>query len=449
MKLNKVNLRILNLLLKENTKLLFSIKNGGILMSTNTEYYVSPQVHRTIYQYSLYKFLKTNISNYDEFIKEANINISNEYYYNKLLDKAIDNSLISSTQVEQFLINELNYGMLKNLYIYVLQDTTHLEDVDNIILYIKSLNRFYNVSNAFSDFPFINKINQKSERNKTDLVYCNLSYDENNNVSSIYLLFSKGILYNSSELNYYVGIEINVKLKLLVVKLRDHLDDLDREAKMHKVQDDFKQNMVNCFSLGSTQAAPKIQSLVHNMTFDLTNKVLSPVISKIDAKLDSLINEQLLIWNSAVIDNSVELTPKDTEGVKLSILNNYYRLYMQNVVGKISKKDLIEKYKVSGYLRTVKFVDDTIGEGKAKSSDAKESLLDTSIYYDIKTRLDQSQSIKFSTIYWIDVPNTKVNVGTTFHIEPNGRFKCNMLPNYFNKEMCDYVLQKIAEYLPT
>lgn len=415
-------------------------------MATDMQYNISPQVHRTLYMYSIKNFLKNNIKKYDDFISKSEINHNADYYYNKLLDRAINQGLVSATQVQEFLISELNYGLLKNLYIYPLQDTTHLEEVKNIKSYINSLGKFYDVG-KISEFPYINKINMSSERNKTELVYSNLGYEEDK-ITSITLLFSKGILYSSNETNYYIGIEINLKYKLLVIKLRDHLDERNKEAKMHKVQNLFKHNIVNCFALGSIHKATVIQKLVFNMTFDLTHRVLNPTIKHIDSHLSEHIDKQIKDWNSLVIDKSFEMTPKDTEGLKTSILNNYYRLYMQNIVGKISNTDLKNKYKVSGYLRTVKFIDDTIGEGKVKSSSSKESLLDNSTYYDIKTRLDHSKEIKFSTIYWIDIPNTKESVGTTFHVEPNGRFRCNILPNYFNKEICDYVLQKIAKYLP-
>ena len=417
-------------------------------MTIETAFSISPQVQRGLYPFAVQKFLQKQLSDFKQFEEQENINRSVDLYYSRLLDRAIEKNLITKGQAEKFLIDELNFGRLRNLYIYLLQDTSHLEDIEEVKKSINALSRFYNVDKTFNGFPFIYNLNAKTERGDTGLVHADIELDEDGKVSNILLLFSKGIFADGQEMNYYTGIEINVELKMLIIKLRDKLDEWNYEAKMHKVQLLFKQNIANCFSLSTPLATSRIQKLIYAMTSDLTNKVLTPVTSKVNEVLETSVTQQISNWNQAILEDSVEITQADYEGVKNAILNNYYRLYMQNIVGKIDSKDLVEKYKVSGYLRTVKFVDDTIGEGKAKSSDSKESLLDTSIYYDIKTRLDQSKTIKFSTIYWVDIPNTKERVGTTFHIEPSGRFRCNMLPNYFNKEMCDYVLRKIAKYLP-
>lgn len=409
-------------------------------------YLIDPRVHKSLYQNAIKRFLKDSISDYQEFQQNAQIGVLSDYYYSKLLDKAIYENKIPLVQVNNFLINELNYGLQRNLFIYLLQDTTHLEDKTKLINYINELGRFYENANLLNSFPFEKEINIGTERGKTKLVFADIT-EEQNRVKNLRMVFSKGTFFDGEELNYYIAIEINIELKILVIKLRVKNEQEKTSAiNLNAIQLNFKTNILQKFNLESINTSSNIQNLVYQMTSDLTNSVLSPTILSVNAILDKEIDTKIIEWNKLVLDEKFEVTQADYDSIKGSIFNNYYRLYMQNVVGRISNKELIDKYKVDGYVRTVKFIDDTIGEGKAKSSTTKESLLDTSVYYDVKTRLDQSKTIKYTTIYWIDIPGVKDSVGTSFHVEAGGRFKCNILPYHFNKGMFEYVLQKVARY---
>ncbi|MFB7160455.1 hypothetical protein, partial [Lysinibacillus sp. NPDC056232] len=375
-------------------------------------YMIDPKVHRSLYQNAIKRFLETTISDYHEYQQNAKIGIAADYYYSKLLDKAIDDNKIPLVQVNDFLINELNYGLQRNLFIYLLQDTTHLEDKTKLITYINELAKFYENANLVKSFPFEKDITFGTERGKTKLVFADIT-EENNRVKSLRMVFSKGTFLDREELNYYIAIEINIETKILVIKLRGKNEQEKTSAiNLNVTQMNFKTNILQKFKLESINTPSKIQKLVYQMTADLTNRVLSPAIVSVNAILEKEVDTKIKEWNKIVLDQKIELTKADYESIKGSILNNYYRLYMQNVIGKISNKELLEKYKVDGYVRAVKFVDDTIGEGKAKSSTTKESLLDTSVYYDVKTRLDQSKTIKYTTIYWINVPDQKDSIGT-------------------------------------
>ncbi|MEA4826656.1 MAG: hypothetical protein VB130_08500 [Clostridium sp.] len=57
-----------------------------------------------------------------------------------------------------------------------------------------------------------------------------------------------------------------------------------------------------------------------------------------------------------------------------------------------------------------------MGEEKARSSDPMESVLDTSVFYDIKAGLDKEKNIKNTIIYWIKCKDKK-NFGTAIHVD--------------------------------
>jgi hypothetical protein len=67
------------------------------------------------------------------------------------------------------------------------------------------------------------------------------------------------------------------------------------------------------------------------------------------------------------------------------------------------------------------------------------SVLDTSVFYDMKARLDKEKNIKNTIIYWLGCKGEN-HLGTAIHVNNQNRFKIVFYPKYYNKGMCDYVL---------
>lgn len=235
---------------------------------------------------------------------------------------------------------------------------------------------------------------------------------------------------------------------MLVIKLRDWNNRRDDDTTMDSLHRIIQNLMRRVFNLSIPLLTATTRNIVYNMVNDLSSTVLNKAINKVDSLIKDDNDEQIKEWTNDVLGEGVSLPPAEFDVINRSLLNNFYKMYMQNEVDRLDSRSLKEKYKVNGYTRYVKFVDDTISEGRAKSPDPKEPLLDTSIYYDIKARLDQAKQIKMSTIYWIDAPGYE-SLGTTFYTDRQERFKFVVLVNFFNKEICDYVLRQIDKYRPT
>ena len=416
---------------------------------SNTVNPISPKVHRFLYNYSIKRFLESNIEDLPEYISELEIDLGEDMGYSKLLDALINAGKLTQNQVDRFLLNELNYGRSRNVFVSFIQYTSHLSSEEKIIKYVNSLRRKgYKNAERVSNYPVMFDLRRGIDRGESKLIHFDIEKDQNEEVSNISLLLAQGVVNNNGEgANNYIGIEINLKYKMLVVKLRnwestnEHNYGLDT---LHKsVQDDIK----NTFNLTIPLLSATSQKLIYNMINELTGKVLDKAINTVNSVLEEKVNNKLKEWTSEIISENVSLTESDFNVFKEIILNNYYRVYMQNEIGVLKVGNLKDKFEVNGYPRYVKFIDDTIGEGRARSSDPQESLLDTSIFYDIKARLDQSKQIKMATIYWIDSPGYDY-LGTSFYTDNQERFKFVVLANFFNKEICDYVLRQIDKYRP-
>ncbi|AQX56626.1 hypothetical protein [Priestia flexa] len=419
-------------------------------MSLNAKYLISPKVHRSLYQYSIKRFLEDTIEDLPSKIEKYEVNMNDELNYSRLLDKLIVKGDIDNKRVDEFLLNDLNYGRMKNVYISFIYDVTGLKDEKNVIRYVKLLrNKGYLNADAVSSSPFIGNLRRGTPLGEEELTYFDIEKNNSGEVNNIRLLLSKGINDNAgTEYNNYIGVEINLEYSMLVIKIRNWENNSEQNYgidTLHKrIQDDVK----NVFHLSIPLATATTQQLVYNMVNELSGKVLNQAIEKVDENLQTVVDKQVKEWSEIILSEDVIIPPSDLDVIKKSILHNYYRIYMQNEIGVLKVGQLKEKFGVDGYPRYVKFVDDTIGEGRAKSADPKESLLDTSIFYDIKARLDHAKNIRMATVYWIDSPGYDY-LGTTFYTDHQERFKFVVLANFFNKEICDYVLRQINKYRPT
>lgn len=407
---------------------------------------INPKVHRALYNFSIKRFIEEKVEDISQYIVDSNIDVNNELGYSKLLDYLINERVIGNQEIDDFLINELNYGRSRNVFVSFIQETSHLKNNNDIIKFIKKLeSKGYKNAELVKDEFFVGDIRRGIPVGEEELVWSCIDKNTSGNPCNIRLLLAKGdIDIEDNEQNYYIGVEINLEYNFLVVKLRNWENQNYSLDTLHKsIQDDIKK----AFNLVIPLLSATSKEIVYNIINDLSTKVLQKAISTVDETLKNKVRESLKEWTDNLLTEEVVLPDAEYDVLTQSILNSYYRIYMQNEYGVIKVKELKNQFGVNGYPRYVKFTDDTIGEARAKSSDPKESLLDTSIYYDVKARLDQAKIINMATVYWIDSP-TYEYLGTTFYTDNHERFKFIVLPNFFDKGICDYVLRQINENYP-
>ncbi len=412
---------------------------------------ISPKVHRYLYQYSIGRLLEENkIDNIGELIEDIKLDKTNPLFYSHLLDALISRGEIDEHKVNDFLIKELNYGRAKNVYVSFLNNVTHLRNEDNVYKYVRALRgKGYKNSEGVETHPYISNLMGGIHKGDKELIFFDIEKDEENNIKNIKLLLGECVKkIDGDECNNYFGIEINLELKMLIIKMRNWENQIEYNYGLDTKHDMIKKRIKSAFNLVIPPSTSTMQSLMYNMINDLSSKVLNETFEHVNEKIEESVEEKIKFWSKKISNSEIELPKADLDVIKRTILNNFYKMYMHNEVEKLHINNLKETFKVNGYPRYVKFVDDTISEGRARSSDPEESLLDTSIYYDIKARLDQSKHIRLTTIYWINFPGYN-RIGTTFYTESQERFKFIALPNYFSEEMCNYVLRQIDKYRPT
>lgn len=411
---------------------------------------ISPKIHRYLYSYSIKRFIEQRFEKLDELIMTYGINPDDDMKYSYLLDELIYNNKLDDNEVDDFLLKELNYGRAKNVFVSFIQEVSHLRDDSYIYKLVQKLEtKGYKNAYLVDKHPFIKDLRKGIPKGEERLIFFDIEKDEENSVKNVAILLAKGIVDNNgNECNYYIGVEINVELKMLVIKLRNWDNILEENYGLNTLYKSVQDTIKNVMNLTIPLLTATAQKIVYNMINELSSKVLDAAVNRVNDKLEDAINFNINEWANKVLSEDVQLPPNELDVIKQTILNNFYRVYMQNEIGVLKVGTLKDIFNVDGYPRYVKFKDDTIGEGRAKSSDPRESLLDTSIYYDIKARLDQAKQIKSTTVYWIDSPDYDY-LGTTFYTDNQEHFRFVVLANFFNKEICEYVLRQIDRYRPT
>ncbi|WP_214736930.1 hypothetical protein [Exiguobacterium sp. s162] len=411
-------------------------------MSIGNHFNVSPLLHRSLYRYSLKNFIENELHDRYEEVKESyqDIDFEDSLGFSRFLDRCLRDDHISIESFTRFVIEELNYGRQRNMYVSFLMDCSFLNNEALVIEKINDLN--LTNEHSVTMLPYSNGLLDGVSPGEKRLIYSDVIKDDTD-ITSVRLVFGNHIYHDAAECNNYVAVEINIPLKLLVVKVRNWKDDNEHTSNTNQLAEEIKIRIKAAFNLHTPLMTNSSQRLVRRMTMELTESVLKPTRDIVDAKIKSEIHNKSEEWLKSLSNKNFSTT--DLNYLEDAILNNFYRLYMHNEIGKLSNDQLFEIYNVAGYPVNVKFTDDTIGEARAKSADTSESLLDTSVYYDLKTRLDSSDRLKTVTIYWIDLSSEK-HFGTTFNLESQEKLKIVIKPNFFRKELSDYVLRKIELY---
>lgn len=402
---------------------------------------ISPQVHRALYIYSIKRFLKKKKINAKQKAQEYRIDLFDDYGYNHLLDRLIEKQEIDQASIDDFLHDELNYGRMKNVYVTLISNKKFTEE--GIIKSVQSLSDYRNANNISTNF-FQSDLRRAIPKGEKHLVYFEIKKN-GERIQSIHMLFAESYTDPTGQsTNNYIPVEIRMDYGFLVIRLRNWgNNENEEENNLNRIHAEVRSLIVRAFGLYVTSNASKEQLIVSSMLGDLTNTVLNPTINQVDSKLKKVVELDIDKWTEKIFEQNV-MPKADREILVNQILHNYYKIHLVKTFGgtTISK---LKQLKVEGYPRNVKFLDDTIGEARARSNTPKESLLDTSIFYDIKARLDQAKQIRMCTIYWINAPGYQ-RLGTTFHTTTQKQFKFIILANFFTKEISEYVLRQVKKY---
>lgn len=404
-------------------------------------------VFRSLHKPNIKKFLEEKLIDIDRKIEEYRLDDSSKGLLLELINKLLEHKFLSKEDLNKFLIDELNYGRSKNMYIEFITNIESLSYNDWIerinLLEVKD----YKIRNKVTNDYYLNDIEKFIDTGEKKLVYSEIEHDDEN-VKCIRLLLGEGVILrdSSNRCNNYYSVEINLELMLVVVRIINWGEEiLPKYAPDNKFKEIFS-DIKSIFTIRSHARLDFTQKLVYKLVNDLTGKVLDSTTKYVDGILKKDIMQKVESWGRQVLGSGKNIQKSDRDVICELILNNYYRVKMSKDYKRLTPKILMDKFGVQAYPRQVKFFDDTVGEGKARSSKPMESVLDTSVFYDIKARLDKEKNIKNSIIYWIGCKAEK-HFGTAIHVDNHNRFKIVFYPKYyFNKEKCDYVLREIKKY---
>lgn len=223
---------------------------------------------------------------------------------------------------------------------------------------------------------------------------------------------------------------------------------MESENKYYKV-DNYYENMKRYISDRMRIELIRNDDIYYRTTlYNIVDYVNNTVLTNFYAEISDLIQpsiEEFVNGCNTLLDE-YELTNEDNNVIIESIRNSYCKLMSQNRLNNLTVNEIKDIYNVDGYANRVTFEDDSIGNTRVKSETVRNSLLNTTTFYDIKASMERGRNIKEANIQWLNENNERIN--TVFNNERQGKFKVVIKNNYFNERMDNYVLQKIVQYSP-
>lgn len=380
------------------------------------------------------------------FIRENNINFNWNENDERLVSlfNTIDNQ-----EKRSFLEREILYGMQRNIYISKIDENiNHINDERIAIEIINSFNEYTN-GRLFTDQSFTDDcIGRKINIDEQKLLHYNIHKDQMNNVDRIDIILAT-CMSNEADgddegVYIYYSITIDTVNNLLIIRMRN-MDTIHSDFKVDEQYDLIKEYILNKIDMRLVRNDDNFYRMtIYNIVDYVNNTVLNNFYRQIDESIGDNIEQSVLIWNEELPEN--EINDEERLIIINNIKNSYCKLISQNRLQNLTPLEIKNLYNVDGYVNRVKFEDDSIGNTRVKSTTIKETLLNTSTFYDIKDSMERGRNIKEANIQWLDQNNDRINV--VFNNEKQGKFKVIIKNNYFNERMDRYVLQKIIQYSP-
>lgn len=380
------------------------------------------------------------------FIRENNINFNWNENDERLVSlfNTIDNQ-----EKRSFLEREILYGMQRNIYISKIDENiNHINDERIAIEIINSFNEYTN-GRLFTDQSFTDDcIGRKINIDEQKLLHYNIHKDQMNNVDRIDIILAT-CMSNEEDgddegVYIYYSITIDTVNNLLIIRMRN-MDTIHSDFKVDEQYDLIKEYILNKIDMRLVRNDDNFYRMtIYNIVDYVNNTVLNNFYRQIDESIGDNIEQSVLIWNEELPEN--EINDEERLIIINNIKNSYCKLISQNRLQNLTPLEIKNLYNVDGYVNRVKFEDDSIGNTRVKSTTIKETLLNTSTFYDIKASMERGRNIKEANIQWLDQNNDRINV--VFNNEKQGKFKVIIKNNYFNERMDRYVLQKIIQYSP-
>ena len=380
------------------------------------------------------------------FIRENNINFNWNENDERLVSlfNTIDNQ-----EKRSFLEREILYGMQRNIYISKIDENiNHINDERIAIEIINSFNEYTN-GRLFTDQSFTDDcIGRKINIDEQKLLHYNIHKDQMNNVDRIDIILAT-CMSNEADgddegVYIYYSITIDTVNNLLIIRMRN-MDTIHSDFKVDEQYDLIKEYILNKIDMRLVRNDDNFYRMtIYNIVDYVNNTVLNNFYRQIDESIGDNIEQSVLIWNEELPEN--EINDEERLIIINNIKNSYCKLISQNRLQNLTPLEIKNLYNVDGYVNRVKFEDDSIGNTRVKSTTIKETLLNTSTFYDIKASMERGRNTKEANIQWLDQNNDRINV--VFNNEKQGKFKVIIKNNYFNERMDRYVLQKIIQYSP-
>ncbi len=408
---------------------------------------ISPRVSAILANQSIKKFLKNKGININKEKKERKID-QNEGSHIELLNQLMSDGVIPRNVVKTFVLNELRFGKLTNVFVKII-DGFGVENAQDALSRVSRSRHHFGNHNKITDVKYINPdILQMVQSGVTDIIYFNAIDNEQGVISKVEMLIGWEMSYNKGggvqRYNNYCSIIIDFNNGICSLGIKDWANGVHSSNIPENVFKRIYSIIQDVFGITSDTSSKATTQVVYSFVHEMTSKILSDSIKRVDSSVGHIIDENIDLLNDK-FQEEIELTIDDRSAIVSAIKNNLYRAEFTSRYDKITDDILKKDLGLYAYPRQIRFKETSVGEGNAKSASVNETIFETSLFYDMKYRLDQSKNVVFSVIYWL--PSDKFEkFGVSLGCRRNGRIKLAFYNEILTEVEYNEVLSKISEY---
>ncbi|MGV8982820.1 hypothetical protein [Clostridium sp.] len=388
--------------------------------------------------------LKSSLSNFICSIGKNKEYIKSNKQYDEFITDLVNSGYLSFDKLNEYLFNELSFGCQRSTYIYKINSFSDvLEDVTKLLLLINST---YSL-NAKKNFNRIATTYFTTGDNTKELVAFKIIKNINGGISKLNLLYGLRIdrFIDEKQIHEhsYIPIEINLKKKLLIIKVAPKSNVTKDNYKYENLSLNYAEKVIDLFNIQTDAFNSAHKEALYEMCEDLYMQVYNKMVQKKPKGIDKLIESTATtFYNTLKIE---ELSLKKTYNNVFDVNGNLNKMIEHLLISDMlynSSEDGQDIEDVDGVATYLCFNDGKNISARISGVNSKDPIYDSETYMALRTPIEYEKKLSVLHIRWfIDYDSLRVCYDTSSFLFLRIHFYKNL-----EKEDFNYGLEKYLKY---
>ncbi|PAB60880.1 hypothetical protein [Anaeromicrobium sediminis] len=305
----------------------------------------------------------------------------------------LNEKIISFDELNDFLFNELFYGIHKHVYIRKIRNYKYdLTHENNVLRILKTCYDIHEI-----DYNNISSTIFKHDENDVKLVAVRV-IKEANKIEKIRLIYGEKVSkldgnkqYNE---NSYTCIEIDLRKNLIITKVAPKSNVIGDTKKPSSIELKNTKDALGKFGIYTEVYGHSHREVLFNISKSLSDELFSKADYEEPKEIDDLISE----FSRKILDKINICNMKGNSNANLQAQVN--KLIQQIKITSILEETEIGNMNLTGKISYLKFKDCDSVKAVLKSKRIRESLADSEAYFGLKNSIENSKELEMLRVVW-------------------------------------------------